>query len=134
MKKVMVRAWEIAKAAVAKFGGKAKEYFSQALTMAWKEVKAVKKKFELELKADTKKTKTWVAEITGTHPVYKLARKFLNKDWDNEYGEKVFRLNDGFYEFFNGKRKQLFQVVDGEYVEVDLDRVLVAVQEESRSV
>ena len=39
MKNVMVRAWEIAKAAVVKFGGKVKEYFSQALTMAWAEVK-----------------------------------------------------------------------------------------------
>ncbi|MFU1797662.1 hypothetical protein ACM1RC_27610 [Paenibacillus azoreducens] len=39
MKKVMVRAWEIAKAAVVKFGGKVKEYFAQALAMAWAEVK-----------------------------------------------------------------------------------------------
>ncbi|OKP95411.1 hypothetical protein [Paenibacillus sp. P46E] len=39
MKKVMVRAWEIAKGAQVRFGGKAKEYFAQALTMAWKEVK-----------------------------------------------------------------------------------------------
>lgn len=41
MKNVMVRAWEIAKEAVAKFGGKVKEYFAQALAMAWKEVKEV---------------------------------------------------------------------------------------------
>ena len=41
MKNVMVRAWEIAKAAVVKFGGKVKEYFAQALAMAWKEVKNV---------------------------------------------------------------------------------------------
>lgn len=39
MKNVMVRAWEIAKAAVVKFGGKAREYIAQALAMAWKEVK-----------------------------------------------------------------------------------------------
>lgn len=39
MKKVMVRAWEIAKQAVIKFGGKVKEYFAQSLTMAWAEVK-----------------------------------------------------------------------------------------------
>ncbi len=39
MKNVMVRAWEIAKAAVVKFGGKVKEYFAQALAMAWKEAK-----------------------------------------------------------------------------------------------
>lgn len=39
MKNVMVRAWEIAKEGVKKFGGKVKEYFAQALTMAWAEVK-----------------------------------------------------------------------------------------------
>lgn len=39
MKKVMVRAWEIAKEAVKKFGGKVKEFFAMALTMAWEEVK-----------------------------------------------------------------------------------------------
>lgn len=39
MKNVMVRAWEIAKAAVVKFGGKVKEYFAQALAQAWREVK-----------------------------------------------------------------------------------------------
>lgn len=44
MKNVMTRAWEIAKAGVVKFGGKVKEYFSQALVMAWSEVeKGVKK-------------------------------------------------------------------------------------------
>lgn len=39
MKKVMVRAWEIAKEAVKRFGGKVKEFFKQALIMAWKEIK-----------------------------------------------------------------------------------------------
>lgn len=42
MKKVMVRAWEIAREAVKKFGGKVKEFFQQALIMAWQEVKEVK--------------------------------------------------------------------------------------------
>lgn len=42
MKNVMTRAWEIAKESVKKFGGKVKEYFAQALVMAWKEVKEVK--------------------------------------------------------------------------------------------
>ena len=39
MKNVMTRAWEIAKEGVAKFGGKVKEYFAQALVMAWAEIK-----------------------------------------------------------------------------------------------
>ncbi|WP_019156821.1 hypothetical protein [Robertmurraya massiliosenegalensis] len=39
MKNVMTRAWEIAKEGVKKFGGKVKEYFAQALVMAWAEMK-----------------------------------------------------------------------------------------------
>lgn len=39
MKNVMIRAWEIARDGVKKFGGKVKEYFAQALVMAWKELK-----------------------------------------------------------------------------------------------
>lgn len=41
MKNVMKRAWEIARNAVAKFGGKVKEYFTQSLKLAWAEVKQV---------------------------------------------------------------------------------------------
>lgn len=39
MKNVMTRAWEIAREGAKKFGGKVKEYFQQALVMAWKEFK-----------------------------------------------------------------------------------------------
>lgn len=35
----MTRAWEIARKGAKKFGGKVKEYFTQALVMAWKEIK-----------------------------------------------------------------------------------------------
>ena len=38
LQKVMTRAWEIAREAVDNFGGKVKEYFSEALKMAWVEV------------------------------------------------------------------------------------------------
>lgn len=39
MRNVMARAWEIARKAVAKFGGKVKQYFAMALAQAWKESK-----------------------------------------------------------------------------------------------
>lgn len=41
MKKVMTRAWEIAKNAAKKFGGKAIEYIAGALKMAWKMAKGL---------------------------------------------------------------------------------------------
>ena len=41
MKKVMMRAWEIAKQAAKKFGGRAVEYIALALREAWKEIKTM---------------------------------------------------------------------------------------------
>ena len=42
-KNVMTRAWAIAKEAVKNFGGKVSQYIAEALRMAWKEVKTVKR-------------------------------------------------------------------------------------------
>lgn len=46
MKNVMTRAWEIAKEAVVKFGGKVKEYFALSLRQAWSEMKKGANKME----------------------------------------------------------------------------------------
>lgn len=42
MKQVMVRAWEIAKTAVVRYGGKVREYLAAALRQAWAESKNAK--------------------------------------------------------------------------------------------
>ncbi|MEF2965052.1 hypothetical protein V3851_04345 [Paenibacillus sp. M1] len=67
MKNVMVRAWEIARAAVVKFGGKVKEYFAQALVMAWAEIKAATKLTERVILTANHDTKyyTVAGEING---------------------------------------------------------------------
>lgn len=58
LKKIMNRAWAIAKKAVEKFGGKSKEYFSIALSLAWKEVKEM----TIEL-IGTEKQAKWATDI-----------------------------------------------------------------------
>ncbi|GAB6931609.1 hypothetical protein JCM10914A_55920 [Paenibacillus sp. JCM 10914] len=127
MKNVMVRAWEIAKAAVTRFGGKVKEYFAQALAMAWRETKApVKRSVEFELKADTRKYRTWLAQITGPCQTYKMKRQFLNHDRNDEFGYKVFILENGVYEYNNGRRG-FFQVDNGEIRDIEQSQVLVNV-------
>jgi hypothetical protein len=57
MQNVMRKAWEIARAAQKKFGGKVREYFAEALRMAWRIVKGMEKGFE--------KMKDVVKEVTG---------------------------------------------------------------------
>lgn len=44
---VMKRAWSIAKISVKRFGGKVKEYFAQALKMAWSEITGKEKAKEI---------------------------------------------------------------------------------------
>lgn len=56
MKKIMKRAWEIVKNAIANFGGKCREYMAEALRMAWaeskpnKEDKTMKHTYEWQLR------------------------------------------------------------------------------------
>jgi hypothetical protein len=120
MKNVMSRAWEIAKEGADIYGGKVREYFATALRLAWKEIKnpaPIKARFEL--KNDTRKTRTWIAAITGTHPVYKYDRTFLNPDAIDEYDDKIFLLADGYYDVHNGSKRRYIEVANGEITTID---------------
>lgn len=104
----MKRAWEIAKEAVVKFGGKAKEYLAGALKMAWAEVKSAGE--AALVKYLPARGKTWAARITDLCPTYKFKREFLEQDSIDEDGEKVFNLTAGVYEFFDGKKRFFMQI------------------------
>lgn len=119
MRNVMVRAWEIAKKAAVKFGGSAKEYIAGALRMAWKEVKAPKYA-TLELRAPNRKSKTWVAAIVGTHPVFKFERKFINPD---VYGEYTWTLEDGIYDVCENGRRYFIRVANGDYKRIESSEI-----------
>lgn len=99
MKKVMVRAWEIAREGQKKFGGNVREYFAIALKMAWSETKHTKK-VSFEIRHQPSGGKEWVAEITGRHPKYKFERKFINasqRNWSSsgKTGRTTFSLEEG---------------------------------------
>lgn len=122
MKQVMVRAWEIAKGAVAKFGGKVREYLAEALRQAWAEIKAVKTPFRL--RNDKKGKRTWLAKITGTHPTYKLARTFIETDETDWLGNKYFELENGYYQYDNSKERGYVKVENGNWKDVSYQEVL----------
>lgn len=128
MRKVMVRAWEIAKGAAAKHGGKAIEYIAAALKMAWAEVKGVvtkvvKKVAYVELGLSSNKYKSWVAEIKGLHNRFKLDRVFVSKN--DAVGCEEYSLYAGkYYEVCNRGDRYFAKVVDGEVVEVNEDEVI----------
>jgi hypothetical protein len=120
----MKRAWVIAREGVKKFGGKVKEYFAEALRIAWAEVKGKAAKFEFELDGDTRRTRTWIAAIVGRHPKFVLDRRFLIPNHEDKYGDKIFYLTPGYYEVFNGKRRTFVKIENGECQLVEKEEVL----------
>lgn len=110
---VMKRAWEIAKEGQSKFGGKVSEYFAVSLKMAWAEAKAPKTA-TVNTTYGSKRNKSWVAEITGTHPKWKLNREFVSAVEENEWSGKVFELENGIYEVCDAGDREFVKVENGE--------------------
>lgn len=126
MRNVMKRAWEIAREGQNKFGGKVSEYFAVSLKMAWAEIKAPKT-VEFTTTSGSKKHKSWIAEITGTHPKWKLNREFINPV-DENMMEKKFELENGkIYEVCNAGDRDFVEVIDGDVYYIDYSDVMGAV-------
>ena len=109
MKNVMTRAWEIARAAAAKFGGKVREYIAAAMKQAWAEWKGT---------AYAERIIVIGNKDNGTYDVYgerngKIfrSREGLNKDGYREaYGNltKNFGIKAAtFFAIENGVKKLL---------------------------
>ncbi|KYG88971.1 hypothetical protein A0U40_14845 [[Bacillus] sp. KCTC 13219] len=119
MKNVMTRAWEIAKEGAAKFGGKAKEYFAVALKMAWAETKKPTV-VTIELVSGSRKHRSWIAEIVGTHEKFKFDRQFVNnfRGIDLET-DKVYTLEEGkIYDVNNVNSRYYATVRNGQLLEL----------------
>lgn len=125
MKNVMVRAWEIARTAAVRFGGKASEFFAAALRQAWVEIKNVKTSFAL--RADKNGKRSWIAKVTGTHPTYKLQREFLSPVGTDWLGNKVFELEDGYYSYDSIRERGYIKVENGKWTDVSYQEVAGAV-------
>ncbi|MCR1833040.1 hypothetical protein NSA56_01345 [Oceanobacillus caeni] len=119
MRKVMVKAWEIAKKGQNKFGGNVKEYFAEALKLAWVLIRKVR----ITTSAGSRNHKSWVAQITGKHPKFKLDRSFVNSV-DHNMSERYFELVDGIYEICDAGSRQFIQIVKGNVEEIDYSDVM----------
>lgn len=109
MKKVMMRAWEIARAAATKFGGSAAEYMSEALRQAWAESRMV----VIEISSGSRQHKSWIAMITGTHERFGLDRKFMEPANESRM-YKDYSLSAGIYEVCNGGDRYFIHVAGGQ--------------------
>ncbi|MET1174357.1 hypothetical protein [Paenibacillus amylolyticus] len=125
---VMKRAWVIAIDGAAKFEGNAKEFFSQALIMAWAESRKPKLA-ELFIGNSSRKCKTWVARITGSHERFGFSRVFLTEDGSN-WANKWYVLTNGVYEVCAGEDNRYFiKVVDGAIHNIEKSDAIKALNE-----
>lgn len=88
---VMKKAWEIAKDAVNKFGGKAVQYFAEALKEAWKILKNGVVEMELrveEIKEGSEKQIKWAEDIRRTS--LEILTTFKDTDVVKNYIENSF--------------------------------------------
>lgn len=125
MKQVMKRAWEIAKEGAKKFGGKVREYFASSLTIAWKEIKAMAEKVEIQISEGSKKHKSWVAEIVGTDVKWGFKRQFINAREDENIKGLFYNLEEGKVYDVNcaQKGRKFVSVKAGEVVELSQNEV-----------
>ena len=107
LSKIMKRAHYLAKG----FEGNYSAKMALALRQAWSEAKSTSRRVTIELKSN-RKSKTWIAAIVGTHPVYKFERKFINPiawgqfDWD---------LGNGIYEVCEAGKRYFIRVASGDW-------------------
>lgn len=106
MTNVMTTAWEIAYEGVENFGGKVKEYFAEALKMAWELIKGGK----VEVKTEDELTYTEVTkEMTKVEQLEVTLNNLLVTDKLSE-GNKV--TDPEYYEWYVKNKKQSFNAVE----------------------
>ena len=131
LKNIMVRGHELAK----EMEGDYMARISAGLKMAWAEYREKKEeKVMLNLNHQPSGGREWVAEITGTHPKYKLNRDFLRpvaRDWSysGKTGTTSFILEIGkIYEVNEPWGDRYFaKIENGEVVRMEAEEVLAQV-------
>ncbi len=110
LQRVMTRAWEISREAVNNFGGKVKEYLSEALKMAWAEVKEVRYTIEdLEAMGARRWTKAGYDRLYLNKAGLKLAGLELSRyntgniSFATLNGEKISNTKGGEISYIVGK-------------------------------
>lgn len=118
---IFTTAWVIAKQGAAKFGGSSKEYFAEALKLAYKLRGGITMTYKLEISEGSRKHPSWVAKVTGEDAKYGFKREFITTETPGDW-----ELEDGVYNFKNGARKdqQFIVVKDGQMTEINKSDVL----------
>lgn len=90
---IFVKAWALAKAGAAQFGGSSKEYFAESLKIVY----ANSHVYVLDIQTSHNRP-AWCARITGLSKHYGFKREFVGN-----YGSGRWELKDGIYNYGRGK-------------------------------
>lgn len=123
MKQVMVKAWELAKNGVKKFGGNVKQYFASALAIAWKELKTMSQAIgKIEFPYCKKYEVCAVASVDSDGYVNQDKIKPSKVENTISYTD----LEDGFYGISRfGEDHKYVQIKNGENTDVTVDDMKV---------
>lgn len=114
-------AWTIAKEGAAKFGGSSREYFAEALKLAYKLQGGIEMTYTLEMAGGSRNHKSWVAKVTGKDAKWGFKREFIEAA---DYGE--WNLEDGVYNIKDASKndQQFIVVKNGQMTEIEKEEVL----------
>lgn len=131
MTNVMTNAWDIAYKGQNKFGGKVKEYFAQALRMAWALFKKGGNNMKIELDEGSSRRKSYVAVIKGLDDQYGFDREFISYKDDEDADEIVAILEEGkVYEIQECGDREYVIIKNGKQVELEKEEITPLVKTE----
>lgn len=120
-KTIMVRAHEIAK----NLDGDYVARMSLALRQAWVEARKPAKA-TITTTSGSRKHKSWVAQIVGTHTRFGLDRQFVDPVTEGWF-DKDYELADGYYEVCNAGDRRFIRVANGQVATIGKDEVVAVV-------
>lgn len=117
---IFVKAWKLANAGAARFGGSSKDYFAASLKIVYASLKNQPYYFVLQ---GSRKYPGWIARVEGKDARYGFARKFMKAEPEDSDDE--FYLKDGVYNYGNrGDHNQKFFIVrNGQAQDVEVEDV-----------
>lgn len=119
----MKNAWEIARNAANKFGGKAVEYIAGSMKQAWAIAKG-NQRIKIEVSEGSRKHKSYVAEIVGEHQRFGFDRKFVSEQHENLRIKYAYLEAGRVYEVQDAGDREYVIVKNGEVVKIEKDEVL----------
>lgn len=78
----------------------------------------------IEILEGSRKHKSYIAEVVGDHPIYKIERKFISEQHENLRIKYAYLENGKVYEIQEAGDREYVKVENGQMVEISKDEVV----------